>query len=439
MESVSDRNVMARTSGIPLAAVQARPGREAFVSALDGCPGSEGRTPEPRALSVCAVSFKECWQDASGAWLSTGGFPFQMGAIASLFDRMTLLVTRRDEPGEGGIPLPPAVRVVVLRRPRGADLWRKLFVVGHLSDYLSVIARHVRQADVVHAPVPGDIPLLGMIVGLALRKRVLVRYGGSWSTIGGTTAMNRVTRGLMRLFSGGRNVMLATGEGERPPAPGIRWIFSTGLSVEELGRISPRMDRGLSSPPRIAYAGRLSPEKGVVNLIDAVAALNRSGFSPLPTIEILGDGPDRAFLEKRARSYGQEERIRFLGQLSRQALSERLSRADLCVQPSRTEGYSKAWLDAFAHGLPVLGSEVGAARSVIGGDGERGWLVPPGNVERLTAKLRLVLSEARDWPALRRRCRAFTEGRTLEGWAAEIGTVCASRWGLTLRAGKLCV
>ncbi|HTD53280.1 MAG TPA: glycosyltransferase, partial [Thermoanaerobaculia bacterium] len=311
---------MAGTSGVPLAAVPAR----------------------PRALSVCAVSFKECWRDESGAWFSTGGFPHQMGAIASLFGRMTLLVTRRDEPGEGGIPLPPDAHVVGLRKPRGVDFWRKVFVVGHLPQYLSVIARHVRQADVVHAPVPGDIALLGMVVGVALKKRVLVRYGGSWSTIGGSTAMNRVTRGLMRLFSGGRSVMLATGEGERPPDRGIRWIFSTALSAEELNRISPRMDRGLSNPPRIVYAGRLSPEKGVVQLIDALASLERSGFTPLPTIEILGDGPDRDFLEKRTRSCGQERRVRFFGQLSRQALSERFAVADFCVQPSRTEGYSKA-------------------------------------------------------------------------------------------------
>jgi glycosyltransferase involved in cell wall biosynthesis len=360
-----------------------------------------------------------------------------MAAIASLFDRMTLLVTRRDEPGEGGIPLPATADVVILRSPQGQDFRRKLYVLRHLSEYVSVIARHVRRADVVHVPPPGDLTLLGMILGLALRRRLLVRYCGSWVRTSRTTTMNRVTRGLMRIFAGGRNVMLATGESDRSPAPGIHWIFSTGLSAEELRRLAPRTENGLFAPPRIVYVGRLSPEKGVINLIEAVAALGRDGFSPLPTVEILGDGPEREALEKRVRDLGLAERIRFTGQLDRRALSERLARADLCVQPSFSEGYSKAWLDAFAHGLPVLGSEAGAGRHVIGEDGERGWLVPPGNLARLEEKLRLVLQEPRDWAALRRRCRAFAEGRTLEAWARQIGQRCASQWGVDLRDGKL--
>ena len=388
------------------------------------------------ATRVCVVSSKQCWQDASGAWLSSGGFPLQMSAIASLFDHMTLFVMRRDEPGEGGIPLPPA-DVVVLRKARGKDLRRKLSVLAHLPEYLSVIARHVRQADAVHVPPPGDIPFLGMLVGLSLRRRLLVRYCGSWASTRRTTAMNRVTRALMRLFAGGRNVMLATGESERAPAPGVRWIFSTSLSAAELAETSPRTQNGLSSPPRIAYVGRLSPEKGVVNLLEAVAALEREGFAPLPRVEILGDGPERRALERRLAALGQGERIRFLGQLNRRELSDRLAQADFCVQPSLSEGYSKAWLDAFSHGLPVLGSEAGAARRVIGEEGERGWLAPPGDLERLQEKLRMVLREPRDWAALRGRCRAFAEGRTLEAWARQIGEICASQWRVDLREGKL--
>ena len=44
----------------------------------------------------------------------------------------------------------------------------------------ALVAREVRKADVVHVPLPGDIPLLGMFVALGLRKRLVVRYGGSW-------------------------------------------------------------------------------------------------------------------------------------------------------------------------------------------------------------------------------------------------------------------
>ena len=384
---------------------------------------------------MCAVSFKECWQDAAGEWYSNGGFPLQMTAIASLFDSMTLLITRSDSPGEGGLRLPPSADVVVLRKPVGADLRRKLSILSRLFYYLSTIARHAAQADHVHVPPPGDIPLLGMLVALALRKRLIVRYCGSWTKTGRTTLANRVTRTLMRTFAGGRNVMLATGEADAPPARDIHWIFATGISEKELRQIEPIVTRGLSEPPQIAYVGRLSAEKGVANLIEAVALLERERFRPLPEITLIGDGPDRRDLTERVAKLGLQGRVRFAGQLDRLHLNAELDRADFCVQPSLSEGYSKAWLDAFSHGLPVLASEAGAARAVIGL--ERGWLVKPGDVRGLAEQLRRIMSKPQDWPALRRRCRAFVESRTLEAWTTEIGLHCARQWNLRFIDGKL--
>src|SRR6185436_4923283 len=81
-----------------------------------------------RLTRVCAVSFKPCWQDSSGQWLSFGGFPLQMAAIASLFDEMTLVV-EQGEPRPGGLPLPRHANVVALRCPSGSDLRRKISVM----------------------------------------------------------------------------------------------------------------------------------------------------------------------------------------------------------------------------------------------------------------------------------------------------------------------
>jgi glycosyltransferase involved in cell wall biosynthesis len=386
---------------------------------------------------VCAVSFKECWQSPEGDWYSSGGFPLQMAAVASLFDAMTLLITRRDSPGEGGLRLPDGAEIVELQKPRGQDFRRKISVLANLRHYISTIAQHASKADFVHVPPPGDIPLLGMLVAVALRKRLIVRYCGSWVKTSQTTLMNRVTRGLMRVFAGGRNVMLATGEAEKPPAPGITWIFATGISQEELRLTTPVTSRELSDPPQIAYVGRLSAGKGVAELIEALALMQREGFQPLPQVCLIGDGPERERLSAQVDEYGLRGCVSFAGQLDRRSLGFRLGQMDLCVQPSLTEGYSKAWLDAFVHGLPVLCSEAGAARRVIGGQGERGWLVPPGDVRALAEQLRRVLGKPQDWVALRRRCREFAENRTLEVWASQIGHLCARQWSLRVIEGKL--
>jgi len=389
-----------------------------------------------RRLRVCAVSFKPCWQDESGRWMSFGGFPFQMAAIASLFDDMTLVIVRVP-PRDGGIPLPAHARIVPLRSPRGADLRRKLSVAARLPYLVWKIAASARNADVVHVPLPGDVPLLGMWIAFAMRKRVLARYGGSWVANTQSTLMNRVTKACMRRFAGGRNVMLATGDGDAAPAAGMEWVFSTALARRELGRIAPRLDRGLSNPPRLVYAGRLSPEKGVAVLIDALGLLARDQDLPQPQLTILGDGDDRATLEARAASVGCRDRVTFAGQVDRERLSSALDVADVCVQPSLTEGFSKAWLDAMAHGLPVLASNVGAASAVIGTRSERGWLVAPGDSRVLADAIRHVLVDQQDWTGLRRRCRTYVEGRTLEAWAERIGTMCAAHWGWTMTDGRL--
>jgi glycosyltransferase involved in cell wall biosynthesis len=357
-----------------------------------------------------------------------------MGAIASLFDGFELLIVGV-QPRSGGTALPLDVNVIPMPRPFGEGFRRKMSVMTGLPYYLTLIARHIRRADVVHVPLPGDIPLLGLFIGVLFRKRVIARYCSSWATTSQTTAMNRFTKAVVRSLAGGRVVTFATGATNLPAK--VRNIFATALMRAEIESIQPSFDRELSSPPRLVYIGRLSREKGVAVLVKALALLRRQNFQLLPTLTIVGDGPERAALTQLARQGGCEDRIHFEGQLKRADLRKCLIRADICVQPSLTEGFSKAWLDAMAHGLPVLATDVGAAREVIGNRGERGWLVPSGDVESLSVALRQALTEARDWCLLRRSCRTYAEGHTLENWRLQIAEACADQWQMSIVAGKL--
>lgn len=389
-------------------------------------------------MDVCVINAKECWRDSEGRWFSNGGFPLQMHAIGSLFDKMSIVISE-SPPKAGGLPLPEYAAVRALKNPSCEGFRRKAYMLVHLFYYVNGMIQACKNADVVHVAPPGDFQLLGMLVALGLRKPLLARYCGSWSTTNQTTWMNRFTKWLMRKIAGGRNVILVTGEGARSPAPRASWIFATSLSLAELRKIRPDLNRGISNPPKLIYAGRLSPEKGVENLLQAISNLKQSGFSPLPVVRLAGDGPQRDLLERRTRDFGCEHLVEFRGHLNRDQLSKQFLEADLCVQPSLTEGYSKAWLDAMAHGLPVLASNVGAARHVIGPAGERGWLVPPGDPNALTETLRKIIenSPQNRWTALRKRCRSFVEKRTLEAWGQQIGEICAGQWGLNLNQGKL--
>lgn len=124
--------------------------------------------------------------------------------------------------------------------------------------------------------------------------------------------------------------------------------------------------------PVVAVA-RLCPEKDVSTLLDAVALAARR--DPDVRLEIAGDGPSRADLERHASQLKIGAHVRFLGEV--RDVSALLARASMFVLPSLTEGISLTLLEAMARGLPVVATAVGGNPEVIV-DGETGYLVPSG-------------------------------------------------------------
>jgi glycosyltransferase involved in cell wall biosynthesis len=386
-------------------------------------------------MNVCAISSKQCWRGPEGRWFSSGGFPLQMAAIATLFDRMTLVVLEV-EARAGGSPLPGRATVVPLQRPAGQGWQRKLAILLSLRYYTHALRRAIADADVVHTPIPGDIPLLGMVIALLSRKRLIARYGSSWFPTAETTFMNRVTRGLMRGVAGGRNVMLATGATDGgEPAPDMHWLFASAISADEVGTVRPNVQRQCFDPVRLIYPGRLSSEKGMADLVEAFGLMRRDRVSA--TLTIAGEGPLRGWMEARLRALGCTEAVRFAGLLDRRGLLNELMSADVCILPSLTESFCKARLDAMLCGVPVLTTEVGFGRAIVGEDGERGWIVPIGDPAAISSAVSRLRSEVSDWPALRGRCRVYASRFTLEGWAEQIAEICAEQWEISIRDGKL--
>jgi glycosyltransferase involved in cell wall biosynthesis len=149
-----------------------------------------------------------------------------------------------------------------------------------------------------------------------------------------------------------------------------------------------RLRRALGLPPvpAVVYTGRLSPEKGVDVLIDAWAESRRRGL--LGTLCLVGEGPERGALERRARDHGVLGAVRFAGAAG--DVGPWLAAADAFVLPSRTEGLSVALLEAMSCGLPVVATDVGGTRDAAGG---AAVLVPPDDPRALAEALAAILAE----------------------------------------------
>jgi glycosyltransferase involved in cell wall biosynthesis len=135
------------------------------------------------------------------------------------------------------------------------------------------------------------------------------------------------------------------------------------------------------------YAGRLSREKGIATLVDAVG---RAGGVRL---EIAGDGPERASLARHAERVA-AGRVTFLGALPRERLLERVRAARAVVLPSEWyENAPMAALEALASAVPVVASAIGGLPEIVR-DGETGLLFPPGSAAELAARLERLERDA---------------------------------------------
>jgi glycosyltransferase involved in cell wall biosynthesis len=151
-------------------------------------------------------------------------------------------------------------------------------------------------------------------------------------------------------------------------------------------------------PERIAVAvGRLSPEKGFDQLIEAATQVDAgTGFV------LFGEGPLRADLERRVHERKLAERFVFAG--FRTDLERFLPWCDVAISSSHTEGLPMNLLEAQAAGVPVVGTAVGGTPEIVE-DGASGFLVPPGDLGALAERIRFVLRDEFDRRAMGERGR----------------------------------
>ncbi len=172
-------------------------------------------------------------------------------------------------------------------------------------------------------------------------------------------------------------------------APASQW---DKLEVVRLGvdpaLFHPALVRPQPSPWEIVSVGRLSPEKGQHVLLDAVERLLGEGCRL--RLRLVGDGPDRAELERRASAGALAGHVVFEGWTPAPRVRELYAQADICAMPSFQEGIPVALMEAMAAGIPCVASRITGIPELIR-DGVHGLLVTPSDpVELASAIARLM-------------------------------------------------
>jgi glycosyltransferase involved in cell wall biosynthesis len=157
------------------------------------------------------------------------------------------------------------------------------------------------------------------------------------------------------------------------------------MCVVHLGAEAPSEPPPKREEPTIATLGHVVPRKRHVDVLHALTVL----AARVPDIRwvVIGDGPERAGLERLAGQLGVDERIDWLGQLPpEEALSE-LARCHVMALPSLDEAFGVAYIEALACGLPAIGCRGEGGPEEIAALGGGMLLVPPRDPDALADQI----------------------------------------------------
>jgi glycosyltransferase involved in cell wall biosynthesis len=241
------------------------------------------------------------------------------------------------------------------RRPWAAPLL--------LGSMWLALRRAARRADLVHA----HWLLTAAVARLSGKPFVVTLHGsgsaGSFSDVELARRRPGVVRALLRPAAAVICVSETVAEAVR--AAGVdSVVIPNGVRIP--GEVGPPAE-----PPEVLYVGRLSPEKNVDTLVEALAGEN---------LVVAGDGPLRELVPGA------------LGAVPHAEVERLLERASVVVAPCEREGFGLAAAEAMAFGRPVVAAAGGALLELVA-DGETGLLVPPRDAPALRAAVERLLAD----------------------------------------------
>lgn len=344
----------------------------------------------------------------------------ELDALSELFDQITHVAWWY--PGSRPAVVKPyeSVDCALVRASGGERLVEKVGILRHIPSYLRTIVREVRRSDVVHVRCPSSIGLLGLIVlWLLPRPRVRwAKFAGNWQGRESEPFSYKLQRLLLRRAIH-RGPVTVNNRCQEDPSHvfGFHNASVTKNDIEGANRMEPRQ---LSPPYRLLFVGRVERAKGVHHCVAAVRDLVVAGV-PV-TLDVLGDGPERAKIESEAALQGVDDHVRFHGWVERQRLSDFYRSSHLLLLPSRSEGWPKVVGEAMAWGAVPVVTEVSSVGSIlrqIGG----GTTIPSVSTESLIDAIQGYLGAPDRWAAESMMSRQGVTLFTYDRYVREIGSM----------------
>ena len=224
------------------------------------------------------------------------------------------------------------------------------------------------------------------------------RVGPSLRKLARIWVLRRIARGLDAIIAVGPDVRDNLLRVAKAPPERIHLMRNAVARSERPGAAArAELRRRLDLPLEgalLVVVGRLIPATGVDTLVEALGRLD----APPATLLVVGDGPERARLERMAAAIG-PRRVRFLG--LRDDVDDLLGVADLYLSGSHSEGTSIALIEAMARGLPCAVADAPGLRDLVcdGVNGRIFCLRDAADCARVIAAILADPEQAAGWAA----------------------------------------
>lgn len=252
------------------------------------------------------------------------------------------------------------------------------------------LRRLAAAADVLHFHFPNPAGELALLRS-RLRTPSVVSYQNDVSP---EKPLSAQYQAVVRRFLARVDRILVSSPNLAESSPVLREFMAkvriVPLAVDVPTPLPPRRERTPGGAPlRLIFVGRLVQLKGVDTLLRLVAGTDC-------TLQVVGDGPERAALVGLAAALGVSDRVIFHGFTSEERKWELLRGADVLALPSRTrgEGFGLALLEGMAAGCALLSTELRTGTSWINQHDRTGVVVPVDDVEAMIAAVRAMSADA---------------------------------------------
>jgi len=367
----------------------------------------------------------------NGEILAYGPYAREIEIWADLFDEVIIAAPiRREKPTGFAIPIN---RRNVSLSPQietgGNTISAKLLQLFSLPMHIFKLCRAMKGADAIHVRCPGNLGLLGVILAPLFSKKLIAKYAGQWPDYDGEPSSYRWQKKILRSRWWNSPV---TVYGEWPGEPSHVVPFFTSMMTRQQveGAVAESSEKNLEAPIRIIFSGRLSREKGVHYLVEAVSILKERGLAV--ELVIVGNGAEFDTLQKQIATLGIADRVKMVGDIPYEAGLEYFKWGHVLVLPSKSEGFPKVLAEAMCHGMVCIGTNSGLVPKMLEG---RGIVLDSVGAKSIADAIEEISSDSDRLETMSRAGVEWASQYSIEGLCEALKELMEKSWGVSLVRG----